>query len=191
MLDGTLQVEAITPEAEALLVDLPWDTAVVSPALPMPVYEVANRLRALYADPIAPNAPPARLRVRTRSGRWLVLHASRLTDREASASRTAIVIELARPPEIAPVVARAYGFSRRELDVLERVLGGSSMAEIASTLSISTHTVGDYLKAIFDRVGVRSQRELIAHVLGDTAIARQEMPTLPYGDDIPQVAFGR
>ncbi len=144
---------------------------------------VISRIRKVTAAAAA--------RVTIGSKLWLVLHAARLFDREASAGRIAVVIELARPPEVTPLVARAYGFSRRELDVLDRVLGGSSMAEIASTLSISSHTVGDYLKEIFERVGVRSQRELIAHFLGDTANARLQAATLPYGDVIPRVVFGR
>ncbi|HZD69224.1 MAG TPA: helix-turn-helix transcriptional regulator [Actinomycetes bacterium] len=190
VLDEALQMDAITPEAERWLAELPGSQAPGSAALPGAVYELASQVRALHATNIGPDAPPARLRVRARSGQWLVLHASRLTRPRDPAPRTAIVIEIARPPEIAPLVAQAYGFSPREQDVLERVLSGASTAQTARTLAISSHTVGDYLKTIFDRVGVRSQRELIAHFLGGTDSARGDAPALPYGDIAPRVVFG-
>jgi DNA-binding CsgD family transcriptional regulator len=46
------------------------------------------------------------------------------------------------------------------------VLRGRPTAEIADTLHISRHTLQDHLKAIFDKVGVRSRRELVGRLLG-------------------------
>ncbi|HET8628662.1 MAG TPA: LuxR C-terminal-related transcriptional regulator, partial [Thermomicrobiales bacterium] len=180
VLDADLQIESLTPEAEYWL-DTLGRGNVTTAALPFPVYEVASRVQVLAAGS-DPSSPPARLRVRSGNGEWLVLHGSRLTNPRQGASRTAIVIEAARSREVAPLVIRAYGFSPREQAVLERVLSGASTTETARALAISTYTVGDYLQAIFDRVGVRSQRELLAHFLGDPTNTDPSRASIAYGD---------
>ena len=58
----------------------------------------------------------------------------------------------------------AYGLSPRERDIARLVLQGLSTSEIATELFLSPHTVQDYLKAIFDKVGVRSRREMVTRV---------------------------
>jgi DNA-binding CsgD family transcriptional regulator len=45
------------------------------------------------------------------------------------------------------------------------VLRGVSTRAISDTLHISQHTVQDHLKAIFDKVGVRSRRDLVGQLL--------------------------
>ncbi|MDP8970931.1 MAG: LuxR family transcriptional regulator [Actinomycetota bacterium] len=86
-----------------------------------------------------PDGVPARARVFTRSGNWLLLHGSRLAGGEEG--RTAVVIEPARSPEVAPLLLAAYGLTRRERDVTGHCLAGMSTKEIASFFLIYPHTV--------------------------------------------------
>jgi DNA-binding NarL/FixJ family response regulator len=44
---------------------------------------------------------------------------------------------------------------------------GLGTADIARRLHLSTHTVRDYVKAIFDKVGVSSRGELVAKVFAE------------------------
>jgi DNA-binding CsgD family transcriptional regulator len=108
--------------------------------------------------------PPPRARVRTRSGRWLVLHGLALGTAGAGGSPSAVVVEPALAPEVAPLIVAAYDLSPRERQVAQRVMLGGSTAEIARALSISPYTVQDHLKAIFEKVGVRSRGEMVRRI---------------------------
>ena len=109
-----------------------------------------------------PNLMP-RIRLKTSSGRWLVLHASRLRAAE-SEGRIAVIFEEARPSEIAPLIVDAYGLTRREGQITQLVLRGLSTTEVSEELHITPNTVRDHFKAIFDKVAVRSRRELVGQV---------------------------
>ena len=109
------------------------------------------------------SARSARMRVRDRRGRWLVLHASRLRA-AGTEGQIAVICEEARPSEIAPLIVDAYGLTKREGEITRLVLRGLSTAEVSEELHITANTVRDHFKSIFDKVGVRSRRELVGQV---------------------------
>ena len=110
----------------------------------------------------------ARARLRSNvSGRWLVCHASCLRDAEGNLGDTALIIEPATAAEIAPMIAQAYELTRREQQITGLVARGFGTAGIAGRLHLSTHTVRDYVKAIFDKVGVSSRGELVARLFAE------------------------
>jgi DNA-binding CsgD family transcriptional regulator len=109
--------------------------------------------------------------MQTRSGQWLVLHASRLRG-AAGRGQIAVILEPAAPAEIAPLILQAYGFTDREARVAHLVLQGIPTREIAASLSIAPLTVQQHLKAIFDKTGVHSRRELVAHVFAGQYLPR-------------------
>jgi DNA-binding CsgD family transcriptional regulator len=57
----------------------------------------------------------------------------------------------------APLAMSALGLTRRQAEVLHLVLRGDTNAAIASTLSISKHTVRHHLEDIYRRLGVSSR----------------------------------
>jgi DNA-binding CsgD family transcriptional regulator len=138
--------------------------------LPHALHVVAARVAANDAS----HASSCRLR--TRSGEWLVVYGSRLGD------SIAIVIERARSSEVAPVVLRAYGLTPREREVAGAAMRGLSNDDVAAALGLSTHTVKDHLKAIFEKVGVRSRGELVSRVFVDQVAPRIERGA-PLGPD--------
>jgi DNA-binding CsgD family transcriptional regulator len=131
-------------------------------ALPHTILAVVKRLQMLERE-TSPRPSMPKLRVHTPSGHWLMLYASRLNSPGGQA-QVAVMFELARPAEIAPLMMQAYQLTKREGEVTGLILRGLSTLEIAAELHISSNTVQDHLKAIFEKVDVRSRRALTATI---------------------------
>ena len=141
--------------------------------LPIEVTALATRLRHLEAStPVMP-----RLRVRASSGRWAVLHASWMNS--AGNKAIAVIVEQAAPAEVAPVIMSAYGLTDREKAVCGLVCQGLPTRQIADRLHLTTDTVQDHLKSVFDRTGVHSRGELVA-----TIFQRDYLPRAIAGDPL-------
>lgn len=62
--------------------------------------------------------------------------------------------------QVPPPSAKAYGLTKRELEILSTIVSGLSNKEIAQKFSLSEDTVKHHLTNIFDKVGVSSRLEL-------------------------------
>lgn len=160
VLADDLGLVAATPRAMELIALV--DDGLRGMPLPVCVYSAAAALRSVERG--AAHVMPT-IRIRTRTGRWLAVHASRL-DGPADEQRITVVVEPADARTTAPLLLSAYGVSRRESEVAALVLRGAATREISATLHISANTVQDHLKSVFDKVGVRSRRELVGTMLG-------------------------
>jgi DNA-binding CsgD family transcriptional regulator len=179
LLGDDLSLAAITPAAERWLAEVAKSDWPSSSEVPEAVYAVAARLLALERG--GSYAPPdlmPRTRLRTASGRWLVLHASRLRAADTE-GQIAVIFEEARPSEIAPLIIDAYGLTKREGEITRLVLRGLSTAEVSEELHITPNTVRDHFKAIFDKTDVRSRRELVGQVF-----AQQYQPRMATGHEL-------
>ena len=96
---------------------------------------------------------------------WLVVRASVMG--EGPDAQVAVMLEVARPAELAPLIADAYGFTDTERRVTELVAKGLSTKQIAARLHVTTYTVQDHLKSIFNKSGACSRGELIARLFVD------------------------
>jgi len=162
VLDANLAVVSMSHEAERWLAEIgEADWPSVS-ELPMPVYSAAAGLVRLESGH-ATAQPPASVRLRSRAGRWLSLHASRLCG--PPAPQIGVVIEPTPSAEITPLLLNAYGLTAAQSRVVALVVRGHSTRQIVGELHISASTVQEHLTAAFGKFGVRSRRELVAAVL--------------------------
>jgi len=152
------------------------DTEGHTSGLPVEISVLATLLRQL--DPSDPAMP--RLRVRTRSGRWAVLHAS--WTKSPTETMVTVIIEEAAAAEVAPVIMAAYGLTYREQTITALVCQGLPTRQIADRLHLTTDTVQDHLKSVFARTGVHSRGELVAAVL-----RRDYLPRAAVGNPISSI----
>lgn len=166
------EVEDISPAAARWIDELAHrcpSSTTVGP-LPVEVEHVAARARAISQAVRSPEFGMARSRVLTKSGCWLALHGTVMG--RQSPVRTAVIIEPARPAEIAPVILQAYGLTDRERKVTHLVLRGASTTAIADELCISPFTVQDHLKSIFEKMNLKSRGELAGRLFLDQYLPR-------------------
>ncbi|MFC4011175.1 LuxR C-terminal-related transcriptional regulator [Nonomuraea purpurea] len=163
--DQTGELETLNEPAEAWLREftpLRYDNPDIIP-LPSELRSVANKARAIAAGRDRGNAR-ARLLIR---GYWVVIHGFALRETNAGSGRTALVIEPATATEVAALIVKAYQLSRREQQIVRLVANGLPTTDIAAMLRLSTHTIRDYLKQIFEKVEVSSRGELVAKIFAE------------------------
>ncbi|SMH42814.1 regulatory protein, luxR family [Rathayibacter oskolensis] len=100
----------------------------------------------------------------SRSGQWLRIRASALRGSTGEPRAFAVTIDPTTRRDLAPMLAEAYGLSRRELEVTLRLARGESTTAIADSLFLSEHTVRDHVKAVLMKTGVSSRAALVSHL---------------------------
>jgi DNA-binding CsgD family transcriptional regulator len=150
---GGFETEVATAAARTWLGEI--EDMFIGSGLPLAVGGLVARARQ------RPDTP-ARMRLRTRSGQWLTSYAESVES--TPNGRVCVVLEPARPHELAAIIADAYAFTQRERDVARLVITGHSNQEIARLLFLSPWTVQDHLKKVFEKAGVHSRSELTARM---------------------------
>lgn len=162
---GDDQVESQTPQAARLLGQAAGREDRTRLPLPVTVYSVAHRARAMAAGHA--DGPRATGRTRLASGGWLAIEAEPLGGAGEPSARVAVVVQSARPGQLAPVVLAASGLTARERQIARMLLRGESTGQIAAHLVISRHTLRDHVKAIYAKFGVTGRPEFTALLLGE------------------------
>lgn len=183
MFDGSDSLVSANPEATEWLDELDSGTIMLSALSDARAWVMPGSGRELLENGFPPSIialvararavasghekGPARLRLRGRNGQWLVLHASCMSGGADGPSTVAVVVEPAKSNEIAPIIVEAYALTPRERDVVRAIARGLSGPEIAAELFLSPHTVRDYVKSVFEKVGVGSRGELVAKLFAE------------------------
>jgi DNA-binding CsgD family transcriptional regulator len=157
------QIAQVTPAADTRVAQLsgrePGGGSIGE--LPMPVLSIIAAARAFAAGR---TGVVPKIRVRTTSGQWLVLHAAPLQGSDEWRGEVVVTLEEARVPEVMPLLAAGFRLTAREQDIVELVLRGADTNQIAKTLGISENTVQDHLKPVFKKVGVSTRQQLSARI---------------------------
>jgi DNA-binding NarL/FixJ family response regulator len=157
VLDGDNRIQNLTMESRALLDDLKT-TGVTELGLPSLVGTVATRARH------SRTSTHIVTRVHGTSGRWLRVTAIPM---ESGDGHVGVMLEPARPADLAPILLESYNLTPREIDIVLLLARGQATKEIATELSLSSHTVRDHVKSIFDKTGVTSRGELVARLFSE------------------------
>lgn len=136
---------------------------VVGDPPPLPLMAIVRRLELIETGVI--DTPPAAVRLTDPSGTVVSVHAARLRDGSGNAP-VALTVTPAAASERSSLLLAAHGLTPAQRRVAELVLQGRTTAQVVVELRISAHTVQDHLKSVFDKVGVRSRRELVGTLLG-------------------------
>jgi DNA-binding CsgD family transcriptional regulator len=157
ILDEHLAVQSWTANAG------PWFDAFAGKLPPVGV----NARCAIYAAAAHCLAQPdpdrggSRVRLRLDDGRWAVADAARLN---GIANGVAVSVRQAGISDVLDVLSGAYGLTARERQLVTLVVEGLDTRELATRLFISPNTVQQHLKSVFNKLGVRSRRELVTDI---------------------------
>ena len=164
IVDADNRLVSATPEALHWFDDLESVRRVPDPVLGV---DVPSEVTVAAQEARARASGATRTRARTRSGVWLLIHASCLHRADGTAADAAVVIEPAKASEVAPLIVEAYELTPREVDVTRALARGLTTVEIARALHLSRYTVQDHLKSVYEKAGVSSRGELVAKMFAD------------------------
>jgi DNA-binding CsgD family transcriptional regulator len=155
-------IVGMTGSAASWLAELDSNVLAVGDAVPFSLLAVVRRLETLERG-LTVEASPS-LTVATRGGSLLEVHAARMSG-AGGQNPVAITLAPASATARSCLLLAARGLTPAQRRVASAVLRGLSTREICIELSIGEHTVQDHLKAVFEKVGVGSRRELVAALL--------------------------
>ena len=144
--------------------DLEFGQLGVGGPLPVPLDAVVRRLEANEAFATAPDQLPAAFRMTTESGALIAVHAARLRDATGTGP-IVLTVAPAAADQRASLLLAANGLTPAQRRVTRLVLQGRTTGQIVVDLHISANTVQDHLKAVFDKIGVRSRRDLVTALM--------------------------
>lgn len=93
----------------------------------------------------------------TQDSKKLILNVHKSLSHDENGSIQILVV--INKPAQSSVPLNNYMLSPRESSVLKLLVRGCSQKQIAATLGISHHTVADYLKAVYIKLGVNSRTQ--------------------------------
>lgn len=154
VVNGANEIENLTIESDTLLEELRTD-GIGESGVPTIVLTAVTRARA------SRTSKHVTTRIHGPSGAWRRVTAVPM---EGSDGCVGVLIEPARPADLAPILLESYDLSAREAEIVVLLARGLATKDVADHLNISVHTVRDHVKAVFAKTGVTSRAELVAQV---------------------------
>ena len=99
--------------------------------------------------------------VRTVRGHWLRVEA---TAHPLDGSDVTVIMQPATSRQLVGAFGTYHRLTPRELDVLDKVIGGHSGKQIARQLGVSLLTVNGHLRSVYRKCGVRGRDELLGRL---------------------------
>ncbi|MFC4808133.1 LuxR C-terminal-related transcriptional regulator [Paenibacillus sp. GCM10023250] len=99
-----------------------------------------------------------------RNGRCVTIKAYEMSADDDRNRKIGIILGPAVHRDLIRFQTAAYGLTSQEKVVVHLVAKGNNSLEISSKLAISPYTVQEHLSNIFDKVGVRSRREVVKKI---------------------------
>lgn len=161
ILGADLTVVSINAKADYWLGEIAGEGRPDSSVLPVPVLAAAAQVAGV-GRPTMHEATATR--VRTAGGVWITVQASPLEG--PAGHQIAIILELANPLQLSSLKLAAHGLTPAQQRVAALVLQGWSTRRIMDELQISSHTLQEHLRGVFEKFGIGSRRELVAILSG-------------------------
>jgi len=161
VLDRDLALVSINPQAERWLSEMEAADWPAHLELPLPVYAAAAQVVGDAGDE---HAIPTETRLRRAEGGWIAVHASPLNG--TAGYQIAVILDAADGSRLSSLILAAHGLTAAQSRVVALVLQGRSTRNIVTELHISSNTVQEHLRAVFDKFGIGSRRELVAVLSG-------------------------
>jgi DNA-binding CsgD family transcriptional regulator len=160
VLEPDLSVASINPQAERWLAEIAGDAWSVWGELPMMILAAAARL----TGDDRPLPTEFATRILTAEGTWITVHTSLLEG--PAGPRIAVLLEPATPSQLTSLVLAAHGLTPAQERVAALVVQGWSTRRIMLELRISSNTLQEHLRGVFEKFGIGSRRELVAVLSG-------------------------